>query len=127
MFRLNDPILIPHRDFLRSFFLDQPISGPRPPDQLTHGPELVVVMHRAALGNKRSPVPAIAIARTPSRERLKEIPKKLSEGGGDVTSTPWVIRQGQWPPPPLPSSDDDTTLPSSLNAANIQIAIRWNH
>ena len=81
MFRLNDPILIPHRDFLRSFFLDQPISGPRPPDQLTHGPELVVVMHRAALGNKRSPVPAIAIARTPSRERLKEIPKKLSEGG----------------------------------------------
>ena len=82
MFRLNDPILIPHRDFLRSFFLDQPISGPRPPDQVTHGPELVVVMHRAALGNKRSPVPAIAIARTPSRERLKEIPKKLSEGRG---------------------------------------------
>ena len=127
MFRLNDPILIPHRDFLRSFFLDQPISGPRPPDQLTHGPELVVVMHRAALGNKRSPVPAIAIARTPSRERLKEIPKKLSEGGGDVTSTPWVTRQGQWPPPPLPSSDNDTTLPSSLNATNIQIAVRWNH
>ena len=64
---------------------------PPPPDQLTPWPELVVVMHGAALGNKRSPVPAIAIARAPSRERLEEIPKKLSEGGGGELYRPLML------------------------------------
>ena len=47
---------------------------------------MVVVMHgaAAALGNKRrSPVPGNDSEDTRSRDRLKEIPKKLSERGGE--------------------------------------------
>lgn len=66
---------------------------------------MVVVMHgaAAALGNKRSPVPGDDSEDTRSRERLKEIPKKLSErGGGIVTSDHPPVHQGSVSAPASP-------------------------
>ena len=126
MFGLNDPILIPHRDFLRSFFVDQPISGPRPPDHLTPSllSPLVAVspVHGAALCNKRSPVPILA--GTPSRASWGNS-QEIFEGGEGHCEHRTPDRVSVLPR--LPTADDDTPLPSSLNAANIQIAVQWNH
>ena len=77
MFRLNDPILIPHRDFLRSFSWDQPISGSSSLTSWHLGP---CVMHGAALVHKRSPVPAEDSGNT-QPSVLRKFPRNYQTGG----------------------------------------------
>ena len=127
MFRLNDPILIPHRDFLRSFFEDEPISGPRPPHQLT--PCLLrwwlLCTEPARRWVTKEARCSVTIARTPAvASVLRKFPRNYRRGYCD-----------QWPPPGTSGVSVRPRLaptrmvmshwhsPSSINAANIQIAV----
>ena len=110
MFRLNDPILIPHLDFLRSFFVDPPISGGRP---LPADTGLVAVLC-TGLSNKRSPPGPADSAAT---RRLKTFPRnyRIEERGEGETLTPLSsditprdIMRGQWLPAPAPRTHPDT-------------------
>ena len=79
-----------------------------PPDQLTPWP---LCYARGGVSSQKKPG-ARRRQREHPAERLKEIPKKLSDRGVlCIVTTPRGTRQGQCPPPPLHTSGDVTTLP----------------